>query len=176
MSFVIVCDVLAISFVDERAICERFAGRIRTYGLRHLRDEQAACDLVQQVLLAVIEAVRQGRVEDPARLDAFVLGTARNISWDMRRFALRQSRVAEKASVGLPEGWEPAWPRVEGARLEHCLGELEARERAIVMMTFAEDRTADEIASALSLSAGNVRVIRHRALASLRTCVEGGAR
>lgn len=160
--------------MDERGICERFAGRIRMYGLRHLRNEQAARDLVQQVLLAAIEALRQGRVESPDRINAFVLGTARNIARDMRRSALRQKRVAEQASAALPEGWEPEWPRVDRIRLEGCLQGLEPRERAVVTMTFAEDRTAEEIGEALRLSAGNVRVIRHRALARVRSCVEGG--
>ena len=160
--------------MDEGGICKRFAGRIRVYGLRHLRDEQAARDLVQQVLLATIEALRQARVQSPERIDAFVLGTARNIARDMRRSGVRQKRTAEKASAGLPEGWEPEWPRVDRIRLEGCLGGLEPRERVVVTMTFAEDRTAEEISDALSLTAGNVRVIRHRALARLRSCVEGG--
>lgn len=160
--------------MDERWICERFAGRIRVYGLRHLRDEQAARDLVQQVLLGTIEALREGRVENPDRIDAFVLGTARNIARDMRRSGMRQLRVAENASAGLPEGWEPEWPRVDRIRLEGCLRGLEPRERVLVTMTFAEDRTAEEISKALSLTTGNVRVIRHRALARLRSCVEGG--
>lgn len=160
--------------MDEPGICRRFAGRIRVYGLRHLRDEQAARDLVQQVLLATIEALREGRVQSPERIDAFVLGTARNIARDMRRSGVRQKRVAEKASAALPEGWEPEWPRVDRVRLERCLRRLEPRERVVVTMTFAEDRTAEEIGQALSLTTGNVRVIRHRALARLRTCVEGG--
>jgi RNA polymerase sigma-70 factor (ECF subfamily) len=42
------------------------------------------------------------------------------------------------------------------------------------MATFVEDRDADEIGAAFAISAGNVRVIRHRALARLQACVEGG--
>lgn len=160
--------------MDERGICEKFAGRIRMYGLRHLRDEQAARDLVQQVLLAVIEALRQGRVASPVRIDAFVLATARNISRDMRRSDLRQKRVAEQASAALPEGWEPEWPRADRVRLEGCLRGLEPRERAVMTMTFAEDRGAEEIGQALGLTSGNVRVIRHRTLRRLRSWLEGG--
>jgi RNA polymerase sigma-70 factor (ECF subfamily) len=91
----------------------------------------------------------------------------------MRRSGVRQKRVAEKASAALPEGWEPEWPCVDRLRLERCLRSLEPRERVVVTMTFAEDRTAEEIGQALSLTTGNVRVIRHRALARLRSCVEG---
>lgn len=128
---------------------------------------------MQQVLLTVLEAVRAGRVENLERLDAFVLGTCRKMSWDMRRTSARQQRVAQEAAAGMPEGWEPSWPEVDRARLEGCLQRLEQRDRAVVLMTFSEEQSADEIGRRLEVSAGNVRVIRHRALARLHACVEG---
>ena len=45
--------------------------------------------------------------------------------------------------------------------------------RKRVLMTSYEDRQADEVAGLLGLNAGNVRVIRHRALRRLRDCVTG---
>jgi len=42
----------------EVELFRRMAPRIRLYGLRHLRDEHAAEDLVQQVLVITIEALR----------------------------------------------------------------------------------------------------------------------
>jgi RNA polymerase sigma-70 factor (ECF subfamily) len=165
----------AVSSDDERAMCERFAGRIHAYGLRHLRDRPAAQDLVQHVLLSVLQALRAGRIEEPTRLDAYVLGTCRNAVMDMRRGDARQRRVAQESAAGLPEGYEPSLLQVDSARLEDCLRRLEARERAVVLATFLEDRDADEIGRTLSLSPGNVRVIRHRALAHLQGCVEGEA-
>ena len=39
-------------------------------------------------------------------------------------------------------------------------------------MTFYDDRSADAVAAELGLSAGNVRVIRHRGLERLRGCME----
>jgi RNA polymerase sigma-70 factor (ECF subfamily) len=40
-------------------------------------------------------------------------------------------------------------------------------------MTFYDDQPAKEVAAALGLSEGNVRVIRHRGLERLRDCVAG---
>jgi RNA polymerase sigma-70 factor (ECF subfamily) len=37
----------------------------------------------------------------------------------------------------------------------------------------AGEKQADEVAGALGLTAGNVRVIRHRAISRLRDCVTG---
>jgi len=167
--------VLRIASVgDEREICERYAGRIRAYGLRHLRDANAAQDLVQLVLLAVLQALRDGRVEQPERLDAYVLGACRNAAMDMRRGDARRRRLAERATAGMPECYEPSWASIDRVRLESCLRHLEPRDRAIVLATFVEDRDADDIGAQMKLSAGNVRVIRHRALARLQACVEGG--
>ncbi|MCU0806038.1 MAG: hypothetical protein MUF79_13285 [Burkholderiales bacterium] len=39
------------------------------------------------------------------------------------------------------------------------------------MMSFFEDKPADEVGAELATSGGNVRVIRHRALARLRKCL-----
>jgi RNA polymerase sigma-70 factor (ECF subfamily) len=159
----------------ERELCRRYAGRIRGYGLRHLRDGAAAEDLVQHVLLIVLRAVREQRAGDPRRLDGYVLVTCRNSVMDIRRSQSRQRRLAERSAAEMPATYEPAWAAVDRLRIERCLRELEARDRAIVLATFLEDRDADEIGAAMQLSPGNVRVIRHRAVARLQACVEGEA-
>src|SRR5262249_41820158 len=105
----------------------------------------------------------------------YVLGTCRNAVMDMRRGEARQRRIAELAAQELPVGYEPTWVGPDRVRLENCLLELEARERAVVLETFIEDRDAEEIGRALKLTSGNVRVIRHRALVRLQVCMDGGA-
>jgi len=160
---------------SERALCRKYAGRIRGYGLRHLRDPASADDLVQHVLLILLRAVREGRAGDPARLDGWVLVTCRNSVMDMRRGELRQRRLAADTAAALADVYQPEWTGVDRLRLEGCLGGLEPRERAVVLASYVEDRNADEIGQAMQLTAGNVRVIRHRALARLQACVEGSA-
>lgn len=160
---------------EERELCRKYAGRIRGYGLRHLRDATAAEDLVQHVLVTLLTAVREGRAGDPARLDGWVLVTCRNSVMDMRRGDQRRRRLAAQAAAELPEGHVPEWAGVDRRRLEDCLRKLEARERSVVVATYVEDRDAEEIGQALQLTSGNVRVIRHRALARLQACVEGRA-
>jgi RNA polymerase sigma-70 factor (ECF subfamily) len=41
-------------------------------------------------------------------------------------------------------------------------------------MTFYDDRSADAVGAELGLSAGNVRVIRHRGIERLRSCMQTG--
>jgi len=52
---------------------------------------------------------------------------------------------------------------------------LEMRARTVLHLTFYRDQSADQIASVLATSAGNVRVLRHRAVAQLRDCLEGAS-
>ena len=156
----------------EQLIHDRYAMRIRLYGLRHLGDEDAAADLVQQVLLSVIEAARAGRVREPDRLGAFVLGTCRYAVWDLHRSERRGRRAVEHESILRARELETGIHPVDRLRLEHCLDGLPPRDVAVVRMTFHEDRAAQDIAAVLGLTAGNVRVIRHRALAHLRACLD----
>jgi RNA polymerase sigma-70 factor (ECF subfamily) len=62
----------------------------------------------------------------------------------------------------------------EAERLAGCLEALAERERSVVLLTFFADKAGDEVAKELGLSAGNVRVIRHRALGRLRECMGAG--
>lgn len=156
----------------EAELYRRFAPRIRLYGLRHLRDAHAAADLVQQVMLTTLERLRAGEVREPGRIASFVLGMCRMVVLDLRRGTAR--REALLAAYGDSEAQaEAAEARLlGGAHLERCLAALSERERSVLILSFFAERSADEAGAELGLSAANVRVIRHRALARLRECME----
>lgn len=153
----------------ENALCARFRPRVRLYGLRHLRDEAAAADLAQDVLVAVVARLRAGGVREPDRLASFVLSTCRQLAWSTVRTERRREamRAADAPSVPHESPTEPM-PR---ERLAHCLQALASRERAVVLATFYAEQPAEEISREHGLSAGNVRIVRHRALRRLRTCL-----
>src|SRR5580704_7199623 len=77
----------------EAEFFRRMAPRIRLYGLRHLRDQHAADDLTQQVLITALEALRAARLREPEKLASFVLGTCRMTVLDLRRNAHRKDRL-----------------------------------------------------------------------------------
>ena len=155
----------------EAEICRRLGPRIRLYGLKHLRNEAAAADLMQDVLVMVLQKLREGAVREPERLASFVLGTARQMVVDGRRSGRRRGRILEAFPVDLVPPDEEAPDPLDTERLGRCLAALPERERAVLVMTFYDDRSADAVASELGLSAGNVRVIRHRGLERLRGCM-----
>ena len=157
----------------ESELYRRLARRVRLYGLRHLRDEHAAADLVQQVLLTTLERLRAGEVRVPDKIASFVLGMCRMTVLEMRRGTRRREELLETwvpASAGMT--YEAPEPLVlDPDRLAGCLEALPERERSVVVMSFFADKQADEVGAELGISGGNVRVIRHRALGRLRECM-----
>lgn len=162
----------ALRNAAEAEVCRRYAPRIRGYGQKHLREPEGARDLVQAVLLAVLEALRAGRIERTEQLDRYVLGTCRHLADRIRRADLRAAST-DPAELAIDPGLlspEPAG--IELAGLMRCMGELDTRARTVLHLSFGRERKADEIAAVLEMTAGNVRVVRHRALAQLRRCLE----
>jgi RNA polymerase sigma-70 factor (ECF subfamily) len=154
----------------EEEMCRRMGPRVRLYGLRHLRSASAADDLVQQVLLKVLEALRAARLREPDKLAHFVLGTCRMTVLDSRRSSHRQEELLAIFGGDLVPAPSPM-PRVDDDRLARCVQALKERERSVVVMTFYDEQTAAETASSLGISEANVRVIRHRAIHQLRGCM-----
>jgi RNA polymerase sigma-70 factor (ECF subfamily) len=158
----------------ERELCLLLAPRIRLYGLRRLRDEAATADLVQEVLLSVLHNARAGTIDDPEHVERYALGTCRNLVLRVHRRE-RHTKNFEAAALPLAEhALPPAFVRLDATRLAMCLGKLAAREQKVMLLTFQEDHSAQEIASVLNTSPENVRVLRHRALSALQRCVTGG--
>jgi RNA polymerase sigma-70 factor (ECF subfamily) len=156
----------------ETELFRRMAPRVQLYGLRHLRDAHASDDLTQQVMITVLEALRAGRLREPAKLASFVLGTCRMTVLDLRRGAQRKRRLLEQFGSDLLPPAQPSLPQLDQERLARCVQSLKERERAVVVMTFYDERTGADVAGFLGVSEANVRVIRHRAIHRLRECME----
>ncbi|HET9130326.1 MAG TPA: sigma-70 family RNA polymerase sigma factor [Terriglobia bacterium] len=159
----------------EAELFRRMAPRVRLYGLRHLRDEAAADDLTQMVLMTAIEALRASRLREPEKLAPFVLGTCRMTVLDLRRGAQRKERILGQFGADLVKPAPLASPDLDHDRLTRCVQNLRERERTVVVMSFFDEQTGADVAGFLGISEANLRVIRHRAIQELRKCMEGTA-
>ena len=156
----------------ESELYRRFAPRVRLYGLRHLRDEQSAMDLVQAVMMLTIEKLRRGEVRDPDQIASFVLGTSRTMAIAVRRKDVRHELLRDKFLVAPMAHASPDVPMIfDLDRLEQCMAQLAERERSVIFLTFYAESAAAAVAAEVGISEGNVRVIRHRALGKRRSCV-----
>ena len=80
-------------------------------------------------------------------------------------------------SGGRSGWWSPCrrtgQPPASGDRLLVALGRLPRRQREVLTLRYYLDLSEAQIADALNISAGSVKVHAHRGLAALRTDVEG---
>jgi len=156
----------------EGELYRRLAPRVRLYGLKHLRDAAAAADLAQDVLVMTLQRLRSGEIREPDRVVSFVLGASRQMVIDRRRGETRRQRILATFAADLPPS-EVSGDRytLDSARLRRCLEVLPQRERTIVLLSFYDERSAADVASEVGLSAANVRVVRHRSIERLRSCL-----
>jgi RNA polymerase sigma-70 factor (ECF subfamily) len=156
----------------ETELYRRFAPRVRLFGLKHLADRSAADDLAQQVMLVVITRLRTGEVREPDQIGSFILGTSRMMVTGKKRGERRRAAIFARFESH-EEAVDPANDfALDGTRIAPCLAALRERERTILLLTYYADKSAPEIAAAIGVTAGAVRVGRHRALASMRECIE----
>ena len=156
--------------VEESELYRRFARRVRLYGLKHLRDQAAADDLAQEVLLVTIERLRAGEVRNPDEIGSFILGTSRMLAGSTERKTRRRENLT--AVFHAPDLYvEPVTAFDDIAAVERCLHALVERDRRVLVLTFYVEKSSGEIAKELGVTSTVVRVARHRALERLRNCV-----
>jgi RNA polymerase sigma-70 factor (ECF subfamily) len=157
----------------ETLLCERFGVAIRTFARRRLRGSDAVEEFAQDVLLQLIQALRTQAVEDPTRIGGFVLGICRNLARDRVRSHERRAALWSQFGVVLAalEDEQEESRRHEVAQLEDCLSQLAQRTRDVIRYAYVDGHSAPEIAVRMTMTEGNVRVLRHRALHTLRDCM-----
>jgi RNA polymerase sigma factor (sigma-70 family) len=157
----------------ETELVHEFSHRIFVMGVVRTHDREAARELVQDVLMAVIGALRKGQLQDAEKLAAFVHGTARNLINSQRRSESQQppleSLPEDLAQENLVEHLEDA----ERGRLVHqALERLGQEDRKILLMTLVEGCKPAEIAAKLGLSSEVVRTRKLRALKKVTDLIE----
>lgn len=157
----------------EAELYRLLAPRVRLYGRRHLRDDDDAHDLMQHVMMSTLEKLRAGELREPERIASFVFGMCRRVTLEKFRGERRREELLEKYGEDLSIADIATAPRLDEARVATCLQQLAERERSVLLLSFYEEAPAEEVGATLGISAGNVRVIRHRALEKLRGCVTG---
>lgn len=160
----------------EAQLYRLLAPRVRRYGQRHLRDDHAADVLMQHVMALAIEKLRAGGLREPERIVSFVLGACRMTVTGLRRSAQRHDELLQRHAAELPAVEPPVAPRLDHQRVAGCLERLPERERAVLVLSFYDDQPAEAVGRSLGLTAGNVRVLRHRGIDKLRRCVRGSRR
>jgi RNA polymerase sigma factor (sigma-70 family) len=149
----------------EEFLVDLFYERVRLVALFRTGNAEAARELAQDVLMAVVTALRNGGVRDAARLTAFVYGTARN---HVNSYFRTGTRRPEEDALTLDYPAAPAPDPVESAertaRVREALATLQSSDRKILLLTLVDGLKPGEIARRLGLSDEVVRARKSRAI------------
>ena len=131
------------------------------------RDRQLAEEVFQEIMIAALCALREGRIREPETLTSFVYGVARN------QFLEHLRRRAQDKLDPLPEGTDFAAPLLNHEEQERYqtaereIAKLDPDDRRILSMTLVDGLKPGEIAATMQLSSEVVRQRKSRALKKL---------
>lgn len=130
-----------------------------------------ALEAVQDALCTFLDAGSEGESADRTR--ATLATMVRNAARNARR---RHHRALPHLNeLDLPADGADAERLLSQAedvvRLQACVAELCSIQRAVVTLRLLEERSGEDVASALGVSRNHVDVLVHRAKASLRVCM-----
>lgn len=139
------------------AFYRKTAGSVWSYIHRMTGNASTADDLLQKTFYRFLRA--QPQIEGEDHLRHYVFKTATNVVFDH----FRETKRAREYAAGPA----PAAAAAGSSDLRHDMmrifGELKPRERALLWLAHVEGCSHDEIADALGVKPGSVRVILFRA-------------
>ena len=155
----------------DREVLDRLQTGLRIVALQELGDPVASEEVVQETIARVLSALRDDRLNDPAKLAAYAHSVARHVIADEYRSRARssslRSRLGQQASDP-PGALENLISADERTRLRFALRGLGGRDRQILRLSFEEGLSCAEIARRHAEPAARIRKRKSRALQRLR--------
>jgi RNA polymerase sigma factor (sigma-70 family) len=147
----------------EAELVTRYRRGLLVLATVRTHDRDAAEDLAQEILMAVIQALRVERLHDLQKLTAFVYGTARNLINNYLKSRTRHPE-SDLESIELP-GADPVeeFESADRQRLvRRELGRFSPVDQQILLLSLVDGHSLLEVANLLSMSHEAVRARRSR--------------
>ena len=158
---------------------ERYAERVFRFLFAHVDNRLDAEDITEDVFLRAWRSLPNYRERGVPFL-AFLFRVARNALIDHYR---RSNPVKNQISIedlslrdNNPGPGESAISSLEREELRISLEQLRDDYRTVLVLRFLSELTPNETAQVMGRTPGAVRVLQHRALASLRSMLDGSLR
>jgi RNA polymerase sigma-70 factor (ECF subfamily) len=146
------------------ALFQQFQRDVYGWILRIVRDPAAAEDLTVETFWRIYKA--RARFDPQASFGAWARRIATNLAIDHLRY--RRPERELPAQLGAPDGPNPALQREARDQIQRAFRRLPAKLQAAATLAFIEEKSYDEIADALGVSVGAVRLRMFRAVRILR--------
>lgn len=148
-------------------------------------DEQAAADVFQTTFLRLLQHLP--RIEEPARLQAWIVITTKREAWLQRRRGERTVSMTAADPDGADGAEEEAWAVADPApspedtvahwqqlmQVRRGLDRLDERCRQLLQTLFGSEKSGyDDVARDLGMPIGSIGPTRARCLAKLRRLLD----
>ena len=166
------CEPLSMDEDAFRAFYDLTSRAVWAYLSHVTGDPHAADDLLQETYIRFLGAKR--RWESDAHRRNFLFRVATNLAHDRhRRSRLRRAEPLDDGGRGAAATAQPSMDAESRTDLRRALERLSGRERELLWLAYAEGSSHREIAAALGLRAGGVRVLLFRARRKLAGLLRG---
>jgi RNA polymerase sigma-70 factor (ECF subfamily) len=125
----------------------------------------------------VLRIVRDGNIDHPERLGAFVNSVCANVAHEFMRAASLPNQDLESAPelVDVHADIHASLIREElGQEVRMALEQLSDKDRLLLRMIFYEERDKAEVCKSLGVTRASLRVLLHRAKLRLKERITGG--
>ena len=158
----------------EARVAEVFSPAIKAMARARSRGGTDPQDVCQDVLIAVIRALRDGQLREAGRLAAFVAGVARNvINTEIRSRRSRPAEALDETAAPVADLREEMARRDRTRMLRAALAEVSDADRQILVLTLVHGLKSGEVADRLALEPQVVRARKSRALRRLTERLRG---
>jgi RNA polymerase sigma-70 factor (ECF subfamily) len=154
-----------------KALFDRHVGAVRRFLRDVLRDSAAADEATQETFVRAHAML--ARLEQRARMKAWLLGIARNIAFEHRRarrdeVELDDAEAPIQAVIPSPDPERVLLDRELERQFDTALGQLSAHRRAVLVLRLDHGLSYEEIAALMNWTLPMVKNEIHRARLKLR--------
>jgi len=159
----------------EQAFVARYMRPVRAMLLARSRNPDLAADLLQDVMIEAICALRRGQLRDSAKLTQFVMGITRNLLNNHFRSSIRSPESLELPDdlPDLARATDSMEEQEQQTQAMDAISSLDPVDKTILQMTLVEDLKPGVIAKRLGLSSDVVRQRKVRAIRRVTDIVRG---
>jgi RNA polymerase sigma-70 factor (ECF subfamily) len=153
----------------EIEIVNRYQRGLRFLLRRRVRNPELADELAQETWILVFRKLRDGVLEDPGKLSAYICGVARNLAiGELRKQHRRKTAPDTDFVAGMADGGPSPYEQLSRAEVcQHVrsiIGEMRvARDREVLLRFYVRDEDKERICEDLGIDSVHFNRVLFRA-------------
>lgn len=148
----------------ERELVTTYRRGVLVTAAARTRDYEAARDLTQDVFIAVLRALRRGKLREPEKLPGFIHGVARNLINNYLSSRARRAECELDVESHRTDPIEALEASERKRLLRRELAALDVVDQQILLLALVDGASLREVAQRLNMSHEAVRARKSRAI------------